>query len=90
MSWAQTKLPYPSGRAVAAAKRAREEALDPTVIDAAARTAVLESEFLSQRLRAAMPRLLARLDEIRAQEYATQWRADYAEVRLPAMRWRRS
>ena len=63
-----------------AAKQARERALDPTVIDTAARTAMQDSEFLGQRLRAALPRLQVRLDEVRAQEYLAAWREEFKEV----------
>jgi hypothetical protein len=71
-----------SSAADATAEAERTRALDPArpVDPATAHTAIANAALVAQRMRAAMPRLQARLDEITAQEYAATWREDYAAV----------
>jgi hypothetical protein len=44
--------------------------------------AMERAAITGERLRAALPRLWARFDEITSQEYAAQWRANYDEVAI--------
>ena len=70
----------------AAAKDAKVRALDPTVIDTSARTAMQDAEFLSQRLDAALGPLQERYAEVLAEEIVTRWRArrDVTEAKVAA------
>ena len=65
-----------------AAEQARERALDPRVIDAVTRREAEDAAFNRDRLRAAMPRLQQRLQDVQAQEYAAGWQADYEQVKV--------
>src|SRR5208282_5472321 len=64
-----------------AVEQARVRALDPTVLDPAARTALQDADFLTQRLQVALPRLGQRLEEIQAAEYAAEWEPDFEQVK---------
>ena len=63
-----------------AAEQARERALDPTMIDGATRKDSEDAAFSRDRLRAALPRLQERLQQVQAAEYAARWEADFEEV----------
>ncbi len=67
-----------------AAEAERDKALDPFASpDAAnAREAMQAAEFARDRLRAVLPRLKERHKQIAAQEYLTQWRADYETLKV--------
>jgi len=71
-----------AGVADATAEAERTRALDPAqpVDPATARASMEDAALVAQRMRTAMPRLWARLDEITSQEYAAQWRADFEEA----------
>jgi hypothetical protein len=75
---------HASAAAGEAAERERERALDPAaVVDAAeARTAMEHAAFVRQRLHAALPRLQARLDEVRTQETLAAWGEDFKKVEV--------
>ncbi len=64
-----------------AAEQARARALDPRVVDPAARIAVQEAEFRSQRLKAALPQLRTRFTEVKGQEDIATWRVEYERVK---------
>jgi hypothetical protein len=59
---------------------ARARALDPTVIDADARTALADAEFNRDRMQAALPQLHTRYQHAVARERAAAWDGEYAEV----------
>jgi hypothetical protein len=63
-----------------AVEAARQRAFDPAVLDPGARGAVHDAEYLSQRLRAAVPRLQARLAEAEAVEHYARRRAEHARL----------
>ena len=67
-----------------AAETARSMALDPALSpDAkAAREAMAAAEFARDRLKTLLPRLQARYQEVQAQEYLAQWRADYEALKI--------
>ena len=69
-------------QAEAAAEAEREMALDPLASpDAAkARTAMEDAAFTRDRLRTVLPRLQARLSEVKAAEYAARWESDFRQV----------
>jgi hypothetical protein len=71
-----------AGVADATAEAERTRALDPAqpVDPATARASMEDAALVAQRMRIALPRLQARLDEITAQEYAATWSDDYAAV----------
>jgi hypothetical protein len=75
-----------AGKAV---EQARVRALDPSLLDPSARTALQNAEFLAQRLQVALPRLGQRLEGIQAAEYAAQWEADYEMVKVKRDEWAR-
>src|SRR6266699_732063 len=64
-----------------AAEQARARALDPRVVDPAARIAVQEAEFRSQRLKAALTQLRTRFTEVKGQEDIATWRVEYERVK---------
>ena len=66
-----------------AAMKAREQALDPAVVVDVLEVgvAVASAELARDRLQAALPRLQQQLKQAREQEYAEQWREDYAVVK---------
>jgi hypothetical protein len=68
--------------AVTAAEEARARALDPLVLDASARAALQDAEFLTERLQTALPRLRERHKEAAAEEYLAQWRKSYDELEI--------
>jgi hypothetical protein len=54
---------------------------NPTIVDAQkARQSRADAEFLRDRLRAALPALQLRLQELQAQEYSVQWHDDYTQI----------
>jgi hypothetical protein len=59
---------------------ARARALDPTVIDADARTALADAEFNRDRMQAALPQLHTRHQHAVARERAAAWDGEYTEV----------
>jgi hypothetical protein len=63
-----------------AAEQARKRALDPTVIDATTRREAEDAAFTRDRLRAALPRLQERLQQVQAAEYAARWETDFEQV----------
>jgi hypothetical protein len=63
-----------------AAALARDRALDPRVIDPAARAELTDVGFTLERLEAALPQLQARHREARAREKAAAWELEFAEV----------
>jgi hypothetical protein len=67
-----------------AAETARSMALDPVLSpDAkAAREAMAAAGFARERLHTLLPRLRQRLQEVQAQEYLAQWRADYEALKI--------
>jgi hypothetical protein len=64
----------------AAAERAGDRALDPTVIDPATRREAEDAAFTRDRLRAALPRLQERLQQVQEAEYAARWAAEFEQV----------
>jgi hypothetical protein len=69
-------------QADAAADTERTWALDPALSPDAkvAREAMQAAEFSRDRLRTVLPRLQARLAEVRAAEYAARWEPDFQQV----------
>jgi hypothetical protein len=67
--------------AVTAADEARARALDPTVVDPAARSAMEDAEHISRRLQVALPQLRERRSELATREYLTRWRTDYEALK---------
>jgi hypothetical protein len=67
-----------------AAEAEREKALDPIASPDAAKAheAMQMVEFSRDRLRTALPRLQARLEQLQAEEYLTQWRSDYEKLKV--------
>jgi len=66
------------------AETARSNALDPALSPdpKAARAAMEDAAFTRERLKTLLPRLQARHQEMEAQEYLTQWRADYEALKI--------
>jgi hypothetical protein len=66
------------------AEAERTKALDPALSpDAnAAREAMQAAEFARDRLRTVLPRLKERHKQVAAQEYLTEWRADFETVKV--------
>jgi len=75
-----TEVEVTAVTADAAAERAGDRALDPTVIDPATRREAEDAAFTRDRLRAALPRLQERLQQIQAAEYAARWEAEFEQV----------
>jgi hypothetical protein len=68
--------------AASAADQAKTRALDPTIADpAAARARRDDAVYRLERLRAALPPLQQRYNEVRLAERRAQWRADYAQIK---------
>jgi hypothetical protein len=67
-----------------AAETARNMALDPALSPdpKTARAAMEEAAFTRDRLKTLLPRLQARYQEVQAQEYLAQWRADYEALKI--------
>src|ERR1035437_6384946 len=67
-----------------AAEAEREKALDPIASPDAAKAheAMQMVEFSRDRLRTALPRLQARLEQLQAEEYLTRWRSDYEKLKV--------
>src|ERR1035437_8244321 len=67
-----------------AAEAEREKALDPIASPDAAKAheAMQMVEFSRDRLHAALPQLQARLEQLQAEEYLTQWRSDYEKLKV--------
>jgi hypothetical protein len=75
-----TEVQSAAAAAEEAAVEARNHALDPTVTDPSARTALTDAEFTRDRLQTALPQLQARLGEVGAAERYRTWAAEYDEV----------
>jgi hypothetical protein len=67
-----------------AAETERSKALDPALSPdpKTARAAMEDAAFTRDRLKTLLPRLQARCQEVQAQEYLTQWRSDYEELKV--------
>jgi len=64
-----------------AAAEARQRALDPTIADTAtARREMEDVGFLSQRLRAALPKLIERLEDVRWAEAHAAWEPQFQDA----------
>jgi hypothetical protein len=69
-----------------AAEDSKKNALDPTIQDiTAARVQRDDAIYRLERLKAALPPLQQRYNELRKAERRTQWRTDYAQVKPNAM-----
>ena len=69
--------------AIDAAERERIRSYDPTIVDAQkARQSRADAEFVRDRLQAALAALQMRLQELQAQEFLAQWRADYEGLKV--------
>jgi hypothetical protein len=68
--------------AAAAADQAQARALDPTVVDPAARSAMEECEHVSRRLQAALPQLQKRHRIVRGDEQQKKWHDEYNTLKV--------